>query len=73
MRLLARIARWSLGVVALLALAAGAAFLWWRGHGEPQRAGRASLATLGNSVIVRFDDAAVPHVAATSLDDAARA
>lgn len=73
MRIFARIARWSLRLLVLLALAAGGVFLWWRGHGAPQRDGRAALPTLGNSVAVRFDDAAVPHIAAASLEDAARA
>lgn len=73
MRILARIARWTLGVIALAALVAALAFVWWRGRGKPQREGQAALPTLGNSVSVRFDEAAVPHIGATSLDDAARA
>lgn len=73
MRILARIARWSLGLLVLLALAAGGLFLWWRGHGAPQREGRATLPMLGNTVAVRFDEAAVPHIGATSIEDAVRA
>lgn len=58
---------------ALIALACGAAFVWWRSGGRPQRSGEARIAALSARVEVRFDERAVPHVRATSLADATRA
>ncbi len=64
----------SLALIAVaVALALGAAFVWWRSGGRAQRAGDARIAGLSARVDVRFDDAAVPHVRADSLLDAARA
>lgn len=60
-------------VVVLIAVAASAAFWWWRSGGRPQRSGEARIAVLSDRVEVRFDDRAVPHVRAASLQDAARA
>ena len=73
MRLLSRVLRWLAALLALVVVGIGVAFLWWREHGRPQRDGRAVIATLASSVSVRFDDAAVPHVSAATLADAARA
>ncbi len=64
----------ALGLIAVVAaLALGAAYVGWRGGGKPQRTGEARVTGLTERVEVRFDDAAVPHVRAESLLDAARA
>lgn len=68
-----KLVRGTAWVVAIVAAASTAAFLWWRSSGRPQREGEAPLAGLGADVEVRFDDAGVPHVRAGSLEDAARA
>lgn len=71
--MLRRVGRVLLLLVVLALIAGTCAFLWWRGKGAPQREGRVVLASLATGVTVRFDDAAVPHVAAASLVDLSRA
>jgi penicillin amidase len=68
-----RILRWLGGFSLFLLATVGVVFVWWRNHGRPQRDGRALIPALGSDVTVHFDDAAVPHVRAASLVDAARA
>lgn len=65
--------RTTLRATTLVVICAAAAYAWWRAGGRPQRDGNAVIAQLAAPVEIRFDDAAVPHVRASSLPDAARA
>jgi penicillin amidase len=63
--------RWLAVALALVAVALGSSFAWWRGLGRPAREGHVSIDGLSSAVTVRFDERAVPHIDAASLVDAA--